>query len=187
VELDKLAQADHEFQRLYEMSAERIALKGRTDSARSNRAKIGLVWTPVKKRLTGDPASALTLLDESEKLARECLTDPQPQDGSPAQEELQELLSAVLQNKAVEYLHQGQLLEAEKYFAESLQLIATVLQSIRSKPDFAGLSEDQKDARTAARQINHDKLALGLAYVRLRLGRTEESLVLYDQAIAGRR
>jgi len=187
VELDKLAQADHEFQRLYEMSAERIALKGRTDSARSNRAKIGLVWTPVKKRLTGDPASALTLLDESEKLARECLTDPQPQDGSPAQEDLQELLSAVLQNKAVEYLHQGQLLEAEKYFAESLQLIATVLQSIRSKPDFAGLSEDQKDGRTAARQISHDKLALGLAYVRLRLGRTEESLVLYDQAIAGRR
>ncbi|MFM7926003.1 MAG: hypothetical protein ACKPJJ_37775, partial [Planctomycetaceae bacterium] len=57
VELDRLAEADREFSRLYDMSAERIALKGRTDSARSNRAKIGLVWMPVKKRLSGDPAA----------------------------------------------------------------------------------------------------------------------------------
>ncbi|MGV2341753.1 MAG UNVERIFIED_CONTAM: hypothetical protein LVR18_49890 [Planctomycetaceae bacterium] len=39
----------------------------------------------------------------------------------------------------------------------------------------------------AARQINHDKMALGLAYICMRLGRTEESLGLYDRAIAGRR
>ena len=186
-ELDKLAEADREFQRLYDMSAERIALKGRTDAARSNRARIALVWTPVKKRLTSEPAAAMTLLNESEALARECLSDPHPLPGSPSKEELQELLSAVLQNKAVENLHQGQLIEGEKNFAEALQLIAAVLQTVRSAPDFAKLSENEKDALTAARQINHDKLALGLAYVRLRLGRTEESLVLYDQAIAGRR
>jgi tetratricopeptide (TPR) repeat protein len=129
----------------------------------------------------------MRLLNESEALARECLSDPHPLPGSPSTEELQELLSAVLQNKAVENLHQGQLIEGEKNFAEALQLIAAVLQTVRSAPDFAKLSENEKDALTAARQINHDKLALGLAYVRLRLGRTEESLVLYDQAIAGRR
>lgn len=187
VELDRLAEADREFSRLYDMSAERIALKGRTDSARSNRAKIGLVWTPVKKRLSGDPAAALGLLEESEKLARECLADPQPQPGSPSLQETQELLAAILQDKGVESLHQGRLAEAEKSFSESLQLMAAVLQSIRSAPDFAGLSENEKDTRTAARQINHDKMALGLAYICMRLGRTEESLGLYDRAIAGRR
>ena len=187
IELDRLAEADREFSRLYDMSAERIALKGRTDSARSNRAKIGLVWMPVKKRLSGDPASAMDLLEESEKLARECLSDPQPQPGSPSKEDLRELLAAILQNKGVESLHQGRLAEAEKSFSESLQLMAEVLQAIRTAPDFAGLSEDERDSRTASRQINHDKMALGLAYICMRLGRTDESLALYDRAIAGRR
>jgi tetratricopeptide (TPR) repeat protein len=187
MELDKLEDADREFASLYTMSAERIALKGRNDSTRTNHAKIAFVRAPVVKRLGRDPAAALQLLKEAESLVRECLTDPQPQPKAPTPTEIKELLSAILQNLGIHYLEQGQLATAESLFSEALNTIADVLKSVREAPDFEGLSQDLKDQRTAERQINHDKLALGLAYISIRLGKTDPALALYDKAIAGRR
>ena len=187
LELDKLEDADREFANLYTMSAERIALKGRNDATRTNRAKIAFVRTPVVKRIGRDPAAALQLLKEAESLVRECLSDPQPQPKSPPPTEIKELLSAILQNLGVHYMEQGQLATAESHFSEALSTIADVLKSVREAPDFKDLNQDLRDQRTAERQINHDKLALGLAYINIRLGKTDEALALYDKAIAGRR
>ena len=186
-ELDKLTEADREYSRLYKMAEERIGIKGRTDSARTNLAKISMAWAPVKRRLGSDPEAAMTLLQDAVKIVRECLTDPQPQPGSPSQNDIHELLAILLQNVGVEYLEQGRLPETAQAFEEALSTMATVLNNIRSEPGFADLSEDARDGKTAARQIGHDKSALGLAYILMRLGKTERSLQLYDQAIAGRR
>ena len=186
-EMDQLAEADREFAELYDMSAERIALKGRTDAARTNRAKIAIARAPIARRLGQEPEAAVNLLREAVSLIRECISDPRPNPQSPSTNEINELLAAALQNLGVEYLQQGNLQETEVCFVESLTLMAAVLESIRSAPDFEELSQDQKDTRTATRQIAHDKAAVGLAYLKMRLGKTEESITLYDKAIAGRR
>lgn len=186
-ELDRLQEANREFQRLFDMSAERIQLKGRNDSTRSNRAKIALVWAPIAKRLGNDRSSALVLLKEAEALARECLADPQPQPGSPSTHDLENLLAAILQNEGVEYLTQGQLELAERCFSESLEHLDLVLKSMRSDPGYLELNEQDQIARTDPVEINHDKMVLGLAYVKMRLGHREESLSLYEKAIHSRR
>jgi serine/threonine-protein kinase len=186
-ELDQLANANAEFSSLYSLSAERLATKGRTDSARTNRAKIALLWAPVKSRLESNPAAALSLFSEAETLVRECLSNPRPEPGSPPPEDIRELLAAILQNKGVELLRQGRLKETEACFAEGLGLMANVLDSIRSAPGFEKLTADEKDTRTAARQISHDKAAVGLAYLNMRLGKIEQSIANYDAAIAARR
>jgi tetratricopeptide (TPR) repeat protein len=186
-ELDQLANANAEFSSLYSLSAERLATKGRTDSARTNRAKIALLWAPVKSRLESNPAAALSLFSEAETLVRECLSNPRPEPGSPPPEDIRELLAAILQNKGVELLRQGRLKETEACFTEGLGLMANVLDSIRSAPGFEKLTADEKDTRTAARQISHDKAAVGLAYLNMRLGKIEQSIANYDAAIAARR
>lgn len=187
VELDKLEDADREFASLYTISAERIALKGRTDATRTNRAKIALVRAPVVKRLGRSTTAAFDLLKEAESLVRECITSPNPVPNGPTESDIRELLSAVLQNIGLHHIEQGQLAEAESVYKEALSLLADVLKSVRSAKDFEGLNQDLKDQRTAERQINHDKLALGLAYISIRLGKTEEALALYEKAIASRR
>lgn len=187
VELDKLEDADREFASLYTISAERIALKGRTDATRTNRAKIALVRAPVVKRLGRSTTAAFDLLKEAESLVRECITSPNPVPNGPTESDIRELLSAVLQNIGLHHIEQGQLAEAESVYKEALSLLADVLKSVRSAKDFDGLNQDLKDQRTAERQINHDKLALGLAYISIRLGKTEEALALYEKAIASRR
>ena len=93
----------------------------------------------------------------------------------------------ILQNLGVEELNQGRIPEAAANFQEGLELMAEVLAAIRDEPGYSELDEDQQDTRTASRQISHDKAAVALAYVNLRLGRTEESLALYEKAISGRR
>lgn len=186
-ELDQLANANAEFSSLYSLSAERLATKGRNDSARTNRAKIALLWAPVKSRLESNPAAALSLFSEAETLVRECLSNPRPEPGSPPPEDIRELLAAILQNKGVELLRQGRLKETEACFTEGLGLMANVLDSIRSAPGFEKLTADEKDTRTAARQISHDKAAVGLAYLNMRLGKIEQSIANYDAAIAARR
>jgi serine/threonine protein kinase/tetratricopeptide (TPR) repeat protein len=186
-EMDQLVKATTEFSSLYDLSAERIAIRGRTDATRTNRARIALVWAPVKSRLESNPDAAVKLLAEAEALVRECLTDPRPEKTSPSPEDIRELLAGILQNKGVELLHQGKLAETEACFSEGLSLMAEVLTSIRSAPGFDQLSDDEKDTRTASRQISHDKAAVGLAYLNMRLGKTDQSIANYDAAIAARR
>ncbi|MBM3999657.1 MAG: hypothetical protein FJ297_08995 [Planctomycetes bacterium] len=186
-ELDRLKEADREYEKLYARAKERIEIKGRTDSARANLAKVGFAWAPIKRRLTGDPTAALGLLEQSIAVVRETIRDPHPEPGSPTPVEIRELLAVMLQNLGVEHLTQGRLAEAAAVFREGLDLLAKVLDTIRSEPGFAELNDDQKDSKTAARQISHDKAAIALAYVLMRLGRSDESFVMYDKAIAGRR
>ncbi len=183
--LDRLEEADREFEKLYQMGRERIEVKGRTAVARHNLAKIGMSWAPVKRRLTGDPAESEKLLQSSIDLVRETVSDPNPDPGMLT--EGKELLAVILQNLGVEQLNQGRIPEAAALFQEGLELMAEVLETVRSEPGFSELDDDQKDTRTASRQISHDKAAVALAYVTMRLGETEKSLSLYEQAIEGRR
>lgn len=187
LELDRLREAQAEFEKLYRMGEERIALKGRNDATRTNLAKIALVWAETRSRLEGDPAATLELLERSAELVRETLRDPQPQEGSPARNDILELLGAAVQNLGVEYLRQGRLPEAAAAFQESLESNGAVLEAIRSAPGFAEMDDDEKDTLTASRQISYDKSAVGLAYLQFRLGQTEPAIALYERAIAARR
>ncbi len=187
MEVDRIPQSDAEFSKLHGMAEQRIADKGRLDATRTNLAKIKFAWSAAKRRLDGDPTAAIQLLQEAADLVRETIRDPQKKEGSPSDNEILELLGSIVQNLGVEYLRQGKLPETAAAFQESLDCMARALDNIRSEPGFADLNENQKDGKTANQQISHDKAALGLAYLLVRLGKTEESLAMYDKAIAGRR
>jgi len=186
-ELDKLEDANTEFEKLFKLGQERIDLKGANDATRTNMAKISMAWAPVKRRLQSSPAEAMDLISSSIALVEDCLNDPQPQEDSPSQLEIRELLAALQQNLGVEFLNQGNLPATAANFEKALRNMAEVLDSIRSEPGFAELSEDQKDSRTAMKQLSHDKSALGLAYISMRLGETKRSIELYNAAVTGRR
>jgi tetratricopeptide (TPR) repeat protein len=126
-------------------------------------------------------------LIEAVELTNEVIQNPRPEPGSPTPNEIQELFAAANQNLGVEYLREGKLPETATVFTSALNAQARVLENIRAEPGFADLDENQRDGRTANQQIAHDKAALGLAYILVRLGRTEESIAMYDKAIAGRR
>jgi eukaryotic-like serine/threonine-protein kinase len=186
-DLDQLGNARAEFTKLETMARERIALKGRNDATRSNLAKILIAASPMARRVDGNPNACIRMLKEAAELAREIIRDPQPQEDSPTENEILQVLGAATQNLGVEFLREGRLADTGSAFEDSLNANLAVLENIRSEDGFAELNEDQKDTKTAALQIALDKSRIGLAYILLRLGRTEESLVLYEEAIASRR
>lgn len=73
-------------------------------------------------------------------------------------------------------LRDGRIAEPEMAFAASLEANTRVLNDIVNEDGFDALNEDQKDGRTAALKIALDKSRLGLAYIRLRLGKTEQAM-----------
>lgn len=185
--LDRLEQAQQEFDKLIKKARGRIALKGRTDSARSNLVKILIASATLDRRLDHDPAKGQKKLLEAFELTKQILDKPRPQEGSPSKQELLQLHAAASMNLGVEYLRDGRIKDTEKVFSAATDANTQVLDTIRAEPGFAGLSEDERDTRTAGLQIDLDKSKVGLAYIRLRLGDTEQALPLYEQAIASRR
>lgn len=185
-ELDRLEEADKEFEKLYTLGQERVDLKG-NDAARTNQAKIAMAWAPVKRRVASSPEESMKLLNTAIDLTQDTLANPKPEEGSPSENDIRELLAVLQQNLGVEYLEQGQLAETAKQFESALQNMATVLASIRSADGYDELDENQKDTLTAMKQISHDKSAVGLAYILMRQGETERSIELYKTAIEGRR
>ena len=185
-ELDKLEDADQEFEKLFKLGQERVDLKG-NDAARTNQAKIAMAWAPVKRRVDSSPAEAMELLNGAIALVEDTLNNPKPEEGSPSENDIRELLAVIQQNLGVEYLEQGQLAETAKQFEAALKNMATVLVSIRSADGYEQLDDNAKDTLTAMKQISHDKSAVGLAYILMRQGQTERSIELYKEAIAGRR
>ena len=186
-ELDRLEEADRELEKLHALAVERLEVKGRTDSARMNLAMIELSWAPVRRRLGADPGAAEALLQSAVELVRECVHDPRPEPGSPSQDEIRELLAALLQNLAAERLKQGRIAEAADAFGEGHDLLAALLAGLRGVPRIGEPGFGPRDGRAAGLQASLDKAALGLAYVTMRLGRDEESLALYRDVIRSRR
>ncbi|MEO1618971.1 MAG: protein kinase [Planctomycetota bacterium] len=185
-DLDKLEAADTEFKKLLAMCRERIALKGRNDATRSNLAKV-LLASSVLPRRQGDPQRGMEMLEEAVALVEEILEDPQPQEGSPSENEIIELLGAASQNLGLEHLREGKMAEAELAFSKALDAGERVLANIRGEDGYDQLDDNQKDTKTAAKQISLDKSRLALAYIRLRLGKTAEALPLYESAIESRK
>ena len=185
-ELDRIEEADQEFEKLFSLGQERVDLKG-NDAARTNQAKIALAWAPIKSRMDANPEEVMELLNSGISLVEDTLANPKPEEGSPPENDIRVLLAVLQQTIGVEYLNKGMLPETARYFEAGLKNMATVLTSIRSAEGYDQLDENQKDTLTASKQIAHDKAAIGLAYILLRQGQTERSIELYEEAIAGRR
>lgn len=186
-DMDQLKEADEEFEKLFQKGQERVDLKDRSDSARSNLVKIATAWSVVRKRHTNNPEDAVDLLRLAYKLSQETLQDPRPEEDSPPKIELLELHGAVCQNIGVELLRSGKLSTAAENFGEALSSTGEALSIIREEPGFTEKNDNQKDTLTANRQLGYDKAALALAYIQVRIGNTDESLELYKKAIEGRR
>jgi eukaryotic-like serine/threonine-protein kinase len=185
--LDKLEQAQREFEKLLKKARDRVALKGRTDSARTNLVKILIASATLSRRLDHDPLSGIKKLEEAFELMQEVVDNPSPQEGSPSKQEILQLHSASAMNLGVEYLRDGRIAETERFFSAALESNNEVMRMIRKEPGFDQLSEDERDTKTASLQMQLDKSRLGLGYIRLRLGQTERALPLYEKAIASRR
>ncbi|XZE54376.1 protein kinase domain-containing protein [Planctomycetaceae bacterium SH139] len=186
-ELDQLEQAQREFIRLEEMARERINIKGRTDSVRTNLVKVLLASATLSRRLEHDPLEGIKKLEQAVALIEEVIAEPAPEPDSPSINEILQLKSATSMNLGVEYLRDGRVAATNKMFSQALDANLAVLENIRSQPGFDEQNDDQKDTQTAALKIQLDKSRLGVAYIRLRLGKTEEALQLYQAAIASRR
>lgn len=187
IDLDQLKSADKESEKLYKQAQGRVELKRASDASRTNLAKVCMLWAGIKSRLDGDPGATIKLYQQATNIVRDVMANPRPEPGSPSLNDIRELLAALLQNQGVEHLKQGRLRTTAESFQEALSLMGKVLEDIRSQPDFKLLDENDKDSQTAAKQISHDKSAIGLAYILMRLGETEQSVEKYEQAILARR
>jgi len=177
-ELGRLDEANREFERLYAMSAEDMVNRTRCDATRLNRAKVAFAWESTR------PPNGVALLEEAVALARECLADPQSPPDGISRQEIEGVLSAALQNLAVRHLYKGRLPEAATHFEESIRIVASHVDQMPGTPGFSALSEDERAARLKDPLTSVFKMAIGLAYVYLRMGRAAEALPIYDSVIA---
>jgi serine/threonine-protein kinase len=187
-ELDEIDKAHRGYKKLETMARERMVIKDANDATRYNLAQILTAWAIVRKRVTGEPENiTVPMLTEAIKLIDDVFASPKPEEGSPTASELREVRAQASQNLGKEFLDRGDITSAATAFDRSLSDNGTNLTEIREAPGFDEFNEDQKDQVTFLKQMEYDRAALSLAYVRLRKGETKESMKLYEQAIAGRR
>ena len=184
--LDRVKEADQEFAKLEKMGRERIVVKEGTDASRMNLAKILTAASVIQRQLDNPKGVELKLL-EAREIVRDIVKNPKPEEIPTDANQVQQVLAAVNQNLGVEYLRQGRIADTSVVFAEAVAANQAVLKNIESKPGFAELDAEKRDLQTSELKAMIDKGILGVAYVLMRLGKTEEAIVQYDSAIASRR
>ena len=183
VSVDKVSQANTEFEKLEQQARRRFEIKGRTDDPRDNLARILTVWSAVRKKLTGDPATSTQMLEEALALYREILRDPRPAVGSPPRFSF---LQSVAQNSlslANEYVAQGNLPKAESQFREGKDMLDTMLKELELLPAFAALPEETKAKERTKIAAQENTARLMTAYVRLRRGAAEEAVGMFEESL----
>ena len=184
--LDRVKEADQEFTKLEKMGRERIVVKEGTDASRMNLAKI-LTAASVIQRQLDNPKGVESKLLEARQIVRDIVKNPKPEEIPTDANQVQQVLAAINQNLGVEYLRQGRIDDTAIVFGEAVAANQAVLKNIESKPGFAELEAEKRDLQTSELKIMIDKGILGVAYVLMRLGKTEEAIVQYNSAIASRR
>lgn len=184
--LDRVKEADQEFAKLEKMGRERIVVKEGTDASRMNLAKILTAASLIQRQLDNPKGVELKLL-EAREIVRDIVKNPKPEEIPTDANSVQQVLAAVSQNLGVEYLRQGRIADTSVVFGEAVAANQAVLKNIESKSGFAELDSEKRDLQTSELKVMIDKGILGVGYVLMRLGKTEEAIVQYDIAIASRR
>lgn len=185
-QLDRVKEADVEFTKLERTGRERIVVKEGTDASRLNLAKILLTSSSIQRQ-TGNVKGAEQKLLEARDIVRDVIKNPKPEEIPTDLNHVQQVLSATNQNLGTEYLRQGRVADTAIAFGEAVECNQAVLKNIESQPGFAELEASKQEEQTSELKSAIDKGVIGLAYVLMRLGKTDEAIVKYDLAIASRR
>jgi eukaryotic-like serine/threonine-protein kinase len=185
-QLDRVKDADNEFTKLEKVARERIVLKEGIDAARLNLAKILMTGSLIQRQVD-NVIGAEGKLVEAQNIVQGIIKQPKPDDTATDLNEVHQVLSAIHQNLGTEYLRQGRVEDAAIAFAKSVESNQAVLENIESQPGYTNLEPSVRASQTSELKCAIDKGTIGLAYVLLRLGKTDEAIAKYDIAIAGRR
>ena len=185
-QLDRVKSADMEFNKLEKMARERIVLKEGIDATRLNLAKILMTGSLIQRQVDNVKAAEEKLV-EAQEIVEGILKQSKPDATATDMNEVQQVLSAIHQNLGTEYLRQGRIEDAAIAFGKSVESNQAILKDMESQPGFTDLDPSEKSMQAAELKSAIDKGTIGLAYVLLRLGKTNEAIVKYAIAIAGRR
>ncbi len=188
VSVDRLKEADAQYEALYQKAQERIIEKNRSDAARFNLAAICNKWAPIRQRLTADPATGDKLRQEANDLLRETLKDPRPAPGSPALYQITDVLQQSVLQSANAKLKQGDLENAKSMYQEVHSLNQKVVSEIRESAEwFKTLPPERQSLIQSYFEQNIDLAKAGQANILCRQGKAAEAIPIYDQIIAARR
>ena len=186
--LDRIKESNAQYEVVYKQAHERLVIKNRNDASRFNLALICVRWAPIRGRLTGDPADAENLLNESNTLLREILKDPRPEPGSPESYQIADVLQQSLVRLASTQIRSGDLEKAEASFQEIGSINQRVLDDItQSKEWVKSVPDIRKSSLKQYFEQNRDISQSGLANVLCRLGRVAEAIPLYEKSLETRR
>ncbi len=180
VSLDRLAEADTQYRKLYDQAEGRVVLKERSDSSRLNLALICTKWAPVKSRLTGDPEDAARLQGRAVELAREIRRDPRPQPGSPEGYRIADVLQQGLLQLAGAAVKRGDRAKAEELYDECGQVNEEALREIDAKAGwFTQLGPDRQRQVQSYFGQNMELSRAGRANNLCALGRIDDAVAIY--------
>ena len=190
--LDRLAEADANYSRIYEQAQERLIVKDRNDASRYNLATICFSWAPIKQRLTGDPAESEKLLQEGLALLREMISHPlpslDPKSPSPSKFQVAATLQSTLMQLASARKKQGDPAGAESAFKEVGEVSTDILKDITDRIEWVtSLPEGREAIIQSHFAQNLDLAQSGRANVLCSLNRVDEAIPLFLAAIQSRR
>jgi tetratricopeptide (TPR) repeat protein len=180
VTLDKIAEANAQYEKLFDQAEQRLSVKGRNDSSRFNLAYICRGWAPIKARLTGNPGDAAALRARAVALLREIRSDPRPQTGSPPPQSIADVFQGVLIESASAFVKAGDRAKAEAAYDEVGELCESILREADANAEwFAKLKPaDQKAIQLYFAQ-NLEISRAGRANNLCALGKVDDAVAIY--------
>jgi tetratricopeptide (TPR) repeat protein len=194
--LDKLQEADAQYESIYQQAQQRVIDKNRNDASRLNLALISVKWGAVRQRLTADPAEGEKYRSEATALLRDIIQNPNPEllpgtnkpdPNSPAMHQVTDALQQSLLYSASVATKSGKLDEAFNLYKEIEQVNQTVVNEIdKAAQWYQAMPEDRKLAVANYFKQNVDLGKSGQANLLVRQGKTEQAVPIYELVIEKR-
>lgn len=192
--LDKLQEADAQYEAIHKQAQQRVIDKNRNDASRLNLALVGIKWSAVRQRLTGDPAEGEKIRSVANDLLRDIIKNPKPEllpesnkpdPNSPAMYQISDALQQSLLQSASVATKSGKLDQALANYQEVEQVNQAVVEELeKGAAWYEAMPEDRKLLVGNYFKQNMDLGKSGQANLLVRQGKVELAIPIYEQIIA---
>ncbi|MFO0977377.1 MAG: serine/threonine-protein kinase [Planctomycetaceae bacterium] len=175
--LDRIADADKQFQIIAEQAEPRLLVKDRNDASRFNVTQNYSNWSSIRSRVTGNPSDSEELRSKALNLLRDILKTPRPAPKSPLPFQVKVAINRVLSLSASAKIKMGLRAESRKDF-EAIQVISSevLAEMDAGAPWMKSVPETLHGTIRRAFLQDQDLARTGLASLDIREGKVEQGL-----------
>ncbi len=186
-QLGKIDEATAQLDKLVDTARGRIAVKGNSDAARLNLARVLIFASMMRDRYSRDPDVSLKMKEEARDVSQSIVDDPKPvAEDNPSPYMIHEVLAETTQGLGAAWMSRGQLDKSKELILQALEIRKANLERLKETSAYLESKPDGQATMMAEASLVLDKSTMGIAYTMIKQGQTEDGLRMFEETLVSR-